>query len=380
MRTDYAPAERAPPAEILDTARVLSEKPTMGEICNAVSSAVAILNGFRQIVYANREFLGFLGIEALEPILGLRPGEAVNCIHAGKSEGGCGTTSQCRWCGAVQAVLDCMNTGRRSERETRLTVNTDKGPASLELTVTATPYHDGHALFTLITLKDNRDTRRKEIMERLFFHDILNSAAGVHGALELLNEYSDKNEGADLIGLSLMSSRNLIEEVQTYRMVIKAERGELEVNPVWINGLELLKQAASNIRYHEVVRNKRLEIDADSLPLELLTDETILTRILVNMIKNALEATPEQGTAQAGLHRTGTRARFRVWNRTVMQPEVKSQIFQRSFSTKGKDRGLGTWSILLFGEQYLKGLVAFTSEEGKGTEFTLDLDMPGEES
>jgi len=44
-------------------------------------------------------------------------------------------------------------------------------------------------------------------------------------------------------------------------------------------------------------------------------------------------------------------------------------LFQRSFSTKGEGRGLGTYSIKLYTERYLKGTVSFSSAEGEGTVF-----------
>ncbi len=62
---------------------------------------------------------------------------------------------------------------------------------------------------------------------------------------------------------------------------------------------------------------------------------------------------------------------FFVYNKTVMTESVKLQVFQRSFSTKGKGRGIGTYSVKLFVERYLKGKVAFVSEEGKGTTFSV---------
>ena len=38
-------------------------------------------------------------------ILGMRPGELLDCVHAKNDSGGCGTSEFCRVCGAVNAVL-----------------------------------------------------------------------------------------------------------------------------------------------------------------------------------------------------------------------------------------------------------------------------------
>jgi sensor histidine kinase regulating citrate/malate metabolism len=56
-----------------------------------------------------------------------------------------------------------------------------------------------------------------------------------------------------------------------------------------------------------------------------------------------------------------------------MPPEVEMQVFMRSFSTKGVQRGLGTYSMKVFGEQCLGGKVNFTTDPGKGTTFYIDL-------
>jgi signal transduction histidine kinase len=56
-----------------------------------------------------------------------------------------------------------------------------------------------------------------------------------------------------------------------------------------------------------------------------------------------------------------------------MSEEVQRQLFQRSFSTKGIGRGLGTYSIRLLTENYLKGKVSFISNETEGTVFSIEL-------
>jgi Signal transduction histidine kinase regulating citrate/malate metabolism len=52
-----------------------------------------------------------------------------------------------------------------------------------------------------------------------------------------------------------------------------------------------------------------------------------------------------------------------------MPREVQLQLFQRSFSTKGSNRGLGTYSMKLLTERYLHGSIAFTVSEEEGTTF-----------
>ena len=92
------------------------------------------------------------------------------------------------------------------------------------------------------------------------------------------------------------------------------------------------------------------------------------------MIKNAIEATPRGNQVIVSCEDVGRQVAFHVTNPTVMPEEVRLQIFQRSFSTKGQaGRGIGTYSIKLFGETYLGGQVSFTSQEPDGTTFSIVL-------
>ncbi|MCX6911436.1 MAG: ATP-binding protein [Verrucomicrobia bacterium] len=56
-----------------------------------------------------------------------------------------------------------------------------------------------------------------------------------------------------------------------------------------------------------------------------------------------------------------------------MPPSVQLQVFNRSFSTKGSGRGLGTYSVKLLTERYLKGKAGFTTSKEGGTTFFIIL-------
>ena len=102
---------------------------------------------------------------------------------------------------------------------------------------------------------------------------------------------------------------------------------------------------------------------------EMVSDRTLLQRVIGNMIKNALEASkPGETVTLASLPGKDT-IRFTVHNAAAMTRDAQLQIFQRSFSTKGAGRGLGTYSMKLLTTRYLEGDVTFTSNEADGTTF-----------
>jgi len=58
-----------------------------------------------------------------------------------------------------------------------------------------------------------------------------------------------------------------------------------------------------------------------------------------------------------------------------MPRNVQLQVFNRSFSTKGQGRGIGTYSIRLLVTRYLRGTVDFTSSKEQGTTFRARLPL-----
>ena len=88
------------------------------------------------------------------------------------------------------------------------------------------------------------------------------------------------------------------------------------------------------------------------------------------MLKNALEASRPGETVTLGCEEVEGKIRFWVHNAGFIPPAAQLQIFQRSSSTKGEGRGVGTHSKRLLSERYLKGSVSFTTSQENGTVFT----------
>ena len=68
-----------------------------------------------------------------------------------------------------------------------------------------------------------------------------------------------------------------------------------------------------------------------------------------------MEATETNESITAGIEDRGKKIVFWVRNNQVIPEDIQFQLFHRSFSTKGSGRGLGTYSIRLLTENFLKG-------------------------
>jgi len=365
LKTHFAPAGRADPLQLQKDARMFAENIILNKIANSVSSMLVILNQQRQIVFSNAHFLKFLNITDSNLIIGKRPGEAVNCMHAFSAEGGCGTTEFCRTCGAVGAILE-SHMGAQSEKECRITNCSNE---ALDLRVTATPYHENGDDFTVFAIHDISNEKRRQTLERVFFHDVLNSAGGISGLSSILWQINDPDDIKNVAKTIARAADNMVDEIQAQRQLVAAERGDLEPEFVTTTSLTLLNDVADLFSKHETVKDKVLYIAENLDDALVYTDPVILRRILGNMVKNALEASSPKATVSLSFREKDDSIQFSVHNNSWMSREVQLQLFKRSFSTKGTGRGIGTYSMKLLGEKYLKGKVWFQSSPEKGTTF-----------
>ncbi|CAN2040563.1 histidine kinase [Candidatus Magnetomoraceae bacterium gMMP-15] len=365
LHTEFAPAEFASNEEIQRQSKLMPHLPILDQLLNSVPSILLILNKQRQIVFTNQNLLKMLGLENVDFILGLRPGTVLDCIHATETEGGCGTTEFCKTCGAVRAILDSQK-GNSNTHECRI-IQKISGNA-LDLRVWAKPLIIENEQFTIFNILDISDEKRRRILERIFFHDILNTVGGMRAYITLMaSNMMDKTD--DFMLQIKMLSEKLIEEINSQKDLIAAENKELAVNPYQFGSIELLHELSALYRNYDIVIERNIQIDNNSQDVPIFSDRTLLRRVISNMIKNAIEASDSEDVITIGCGLIEEKIEFWVHNPNFMQRKVQLQIFQRSFSTKGPGRGLGTYSIKLLTEQYLKGNVSFTTSPESGTIF-----------
>jgi len=375
--TDFAPAERAGDVELRAAVELACANPVLQAVLDAFSGLALVLNPERQVIAVNDAVLGRMGFDSAENTLGLRPGELLECLHAHDHPGGCGTSVSCALCGATNALEDSKSSGAQERGEFRLTVERDRAREAVEFEVLATPFELGDRELTLLTLRDISSLKRVELLERTFFHDVANTLSGIRGWNELLVESTDQ-ELSDAARRVHRLINRLAEQVEYQRAVWRAAAGELQVEPVPISIFELVEDLQSVTLEHPTAHDRELELPELSSDAELVTDRSLLLRVLTNMLVNAFEATERGGQVRLDWSLEGGRVTFSVWNDAVMAKDVAQRVFERTFSTKAdRGRGLGTYAMKLFGEVYLGGRVSFTSAEGKGTTFSIELPLGG---
>ena len=340
---------------------------------NTVPYAAAILTPDRRALFTNNSLLNKYGFNNIEQVMGKRPGEIIGCLHAINNDNQCGVSQNCKVCGALAALKKTQITQKPNISEMHLTSLSDGSPVSYDLRITVAPLVVNKKVFLILYINDISHEKRRKAIERIFFHDILNKVSMLNGLYDLMlksNNNDNHEEHLDLMGLILS---DLTDEIASQRQLVAAENGELamKLEPVLL--VKLLQRVVQQIMQLSNPKEIAVDFRPTDHNVTITTDNTILNRVITNLLKNAIEASLPNQTVVLKYQISENTVTIIVSNPTFIPMEVQLQIFQRSFSTKGDNRGLGTYSIKLLTERYLGGKVRFTSTEEEGTIFYIEL-------
>ncbi len=372
--TYFAPAGRVEGAIIDHVHGFIQADSLLVPLLDAIPDYALILNEQRQIVLANRSLLDLYG-GAEDEVIGKRLGEVLGCFHAGEGPDGCSTGIHCTTCGAGFAMVESLEKNASVSRECRLTVGRGGLMSCLDLQVVASPLSVSGIPLTVCVMKDISANKRRRMLETVFFHDLMNTVSGISGAIELLADGGPMTgeEEQKYRQMLVDQASRLVDEINHQRKLLAAEMGEFKPDLGLVEIRPLLEEIRDLYAGHMVARGRNLVV-GEIAEQTIISDLAILRRVLGNLVKNALEAVAPGETVTMGCLGSDGGVTFSVHNPGAMAREVQLQVFQRSFSTKAeKGRGIGTYSVKLFGENYLGGKVGFSSDERNGTVFTLSL-------
>ena len=207
---------------------------------------------------------------------------------------------------------------------------------------------------------------------RVLTHEIMNTVSPIASLSEALSHWAnvpEKEREMDLkAGLETIasSSNDLIGFVQSYRElagvarpIMKALMLDHLVNKVIGLTLEQCNEAGAVCTYCPKTDD-----------ILIYADESQIFRILINLIKNAVQAEAKHILITAEINQYD-QTLVHVWNDGVpISPESQEQIFIPFFTTKQEGTGIG----LSLSRQIMRahnGMLDLTRSDEQGTEFTL---------
>ena len=351
---------------------LFSEGVVSRALLDAVPSPLFIINKEWRVVYANQAAVSLVSDGTEEIKTGLKVGEAFHCVHYMKGQKNTGRKPNCHVCG-VARLLSSSLSGKEAVKDCRLSCDLAGAKTSLHLRVWATPLEFHGELFSILNFIDISDKYKKEMLENTCFHDLLNTLTSIRGVLSVMKEEDVQNRH-EIISLLEQMTQDSIEEINTLRLIEKAEEGNLKPAFEKLNSLETANLICESLQCHPTAKEKKLIVEKSSENHLFTSDRQLLRRIVGNMVINALEASHAGSTVTIGTNRDDHGLLFWVHNDKIIPEQIQDKIFHEEVSRKGHNRGTGTYSIWLL-SSLLEGEVRFVSNESEGTVFTLWLPL-----
>jgi signal transduction histidine kinase len=227
----------------------------------------------------------------------------------------------------------------------------------------------------LLFIQDITHRQQWEALGRVFFHDIGNIIHALMGYSEMLMDRATRENRREIDRIHRLASR-LAREVQMQKHLTRTmeENYQTVLTPITVE--QTFAELRAIFSSHPAAGRREIEFFDQNLKVCFKSDYFLLTRVLTNMIVNALEATDRGNTVKVWADSDNRSLSFLVWNHQAIDKSVVDRIFQRNVSTKADSgRGVGTYSMKLFGEKYLNGKIDFFTSPGDGTTFSLRIPL-----
>ena len=121
----------------------------------------------------------------------------------------------------------------------------------------------------------------------------------------------------------------------------------------------------------------RFTLEAGPPDSILMADPELLEQIFINLFTNAVEAMPNGGTLAVKIKTVGEAMTITVMDSGKGMPKASQEkVFEPFFTTKDKGTGLGLAIVFNIVRKHY-GVITVSSDEGKGTTFTITLPRMG---
>lgn len=246
---------------------------------------------------------------------------------------------------------------------------------------------ENYKLIALHNIKRELDEKELESWQKLIrvlTHEIKNSVIPISTLSEVLEQMLEMEDGSNIkldelteededdlrIGLKTIAKRSkgLASFVNAY-----GEMAKVPVPKLASHSLNELIAATVSL-YKPIFGKKDLELNSELPTKEFFADidEELIEQVLINLLKNAMEALADNGSVTVSLKVKQDYQIIVSDNGSGISPEVMENIFTPFYTTKEEGSGIG----LSLSRQIIRkhdGELNVKSKLGEGTVFTIHL-------
>lgn len=334
-----------------------------GKILEQMGDAVVTMDGTGVVTIMNRQ---------AEELFGLRSGDVVGKNIAELSAG------------QAHCLRDVLSVDRKQFETTVFCPQGNLGERNVIVTRTVTTREDGSVESTTIVLKDLTETKRLEReMQRKdkltamgelasgVAHEIrnpLNAIAMITQRFQ--NEFHPKKgvrEYKELTSVLRSESARINGIIQQF---LKFARPK-QIDRSEVNAEEFIDHVSTLFRSQAADKHIVFTHSAERKLLSI--DKGLMTQAVLNLLQNALDATPKNGTIDLALRSERNSIIIDVTDSGSGIPEgMRERIFNLYFTTKSTGTGMGLSITQQIVSQH-NGTILFRNGEKRGTIFTITL-------
>ena len=217
----------------------------------------------------------------------------------------------------------------------------------------------------------------KEDVEGIIRHDLRAPLSGIINIPALLKD--DENLTPDQRHMLMMiesSGKKMLSQINSSLELYKIESGTYRLNAKVCDPLKLVRESTNlltnSLRVNpELVIIREHSAQTGERILKLKTDELLLDIILMNLLRNALEASDPGEQMFIDLSEDGENFTITISNARPVPMEIRETFFEK-FATAGKQHGtgLGTYSAAIM-TRAIGGTIEMETMEETGTRVTV---------
>ena len=207
-------------------------------------------------------------------------------------------------------------------------------------------------------------------------HDIRNPLQAITSDIYLaMTELSEMPEGKAKEGIK-ESLEGVAKNVEYINKIVQDLQDYAKPNVPVAKETDLEELCQTVLFKNGVPKNIEATCNINDDSKKIITDQSMLQRILSNLANNAVQAMPKGGKITLSAHGEAGSTVIEVQDSGGgISEEVKSKLFKPLFTTKAKGQGFGLAVVKRLTEA-LGGTVTYESELGKGTTFIIHLPPP----
>lgn len=280
--------------------------------------------------------------------------------------------------GAEQEIYDRL---RRTGYEVRPGTGLRKDGAKfpVEITTARLLEQSGAVLLVRDVTERVRVEQLRENLTHMVVHDLRNPLFGISGNLHLVLTLS-KNLSEDAqssVRMALDFVRDMSEMLHCLADVTQLETGEWSLQTEDSDLGQLVDKALEPLA--ALVSEKRHTVTWSRVPAQLRCDPQLIERVALNLLRNAVEATPSGGRIEIGVQCSAGKVRFSVSDSGPGIPRVFQKLIFEKFGqapegrkVKRRSSGLGLIFCKLAVEAH-GGSIGVESDTDQGSTFWFEL-------